>query len=255
MIHNSKTRNGNFTSSEIVALTKEGKAKGTPGAPFLTYIEEKNMERRLGRSLEQESNAKPMVWGKLLENRVFNLLGLEYSLTSQETDVHPDIPFWVGSKDGLKEDEGRTVIDIKCPITLKSFCNLVDPLYDGLTGMDAINSIRNNHKDGDKYYWQLVSNAIINDCQWAELIVYVPYESELQEIKQSADGQPNAYWITMGNDCELPYLKNDGFYNNVNIIRFEIPQQDKDLLTLKVKMAGEMLHVASKPEKANMAFA
>lgn len=55
-------RHGNFTSSEIVALTTKGKAKDSFGKPALTYIEEKNMERRLGRSITTESNAKPLVW-------------------------------------------------------------------------------------------------------------------------------------------------------------------------------------------------
>lgn len=240
MIQN-KPRIGNFTSSEIVALTKVGKDKVSFGAPALTYIEECNMERRLGRSLTDESNAKPLTWGKLLESRAFELLGLEYSLSSTETDVHPNIPYWAGSKDGMKFDEGKTVIDIKCPITLKSFCQLVQPLYDGLTGNLAMEAIRENHKDGDMYYWQLVSNSILNNTKFAELIVYVPYLSELPEIKLLADGNPNAYWIAMAGEDELPYLIDGGYYKNLNTIRFEVPQADKDFLTALVLKAGALL--------------
>lgn len=237
-------RIGNFTSSEIAALTKEGKAKGTFGAPALTYIAETNMERRLGRSLTDEINAKPLLWGKLLETKVFDLLGLEYVLTSQETKLHPSITYWAGSKDGCKFDTGGTVIDMKCPINLKSFCQLVDPLYKGLTGMNAMNAIRENHKDGEKYYWQLVSNSIIEDCQFAELIVYVPYKSELPDVKmlaQNSDTPEKFYWLMYAGEDELPFLVDRGYYKNLNTIRFEVPQEDKDFLTEKVEKAGKLL--------------
>lgn len=243
---NNKSRIGNFTSSEIVALTKQGKVKGTFGVPALTYIEEKNFERKLGRSLDDESSAKPLTWGKLLEGRVFDLLGLEYTLSSTETTVHPEIKYWAGSKDGMKMDEGRTVIDIKAPMTLKSFCQLVQGLQIGLSGIDAMNYIREHHKDGEKYYWQLVSNAILENSKYAELIVYMPYQSELEEIKEmarlvDADQLSKHYWIAMAMDGELPFLNEGGYYKNLNTIRFEVPQEDKDFLTERVLEAGKML--------------
>jgi hypothetical protein len=265
---NNKLRIGNFTSSENVALLNMGSREMTeqeladhkkqfpkskkknieswPGKAAITYIEETNMERRLGRSLTDEVNARPLIWGKLLESRVFDLLGLEYILTSQDTKIHPEIPYWAGSKDGIKMDEGVTVMDIKCPMTLKSFCQLVQPLYDGLTGMDAMNVIREKHKDGEKYYWQLVSNACIDGAQFAELIVYVPYLSELADIRLMAHNVPGDqaskhYWIAMANDDDLPYLLDEGYYKNINIIRFEVPEADKELLTQRVRQAGAML--------------
>lgn len=234
-------RVGNFSSSEIFALNTLSRDKQSFGAPALTYVKKKNQERRLGRSIQTESNARPLTWGKVLEARVFDLLGLEYSLLSLETMVHPKYDFWCGSADGKKEDFGRTIMDIKCPITLDSFCDLVDPLYDGLTGIDAMYKVRDNHKDGEKYYWQLVSNSIINDCRYAELIVYMPYESEIVEIKKEVDGMPNCYWIAMAGEDELPFIKDGGFYKNLNIIRFEVPQEDKELLTQNVIKAGKML--------------
>lgn len=251
-------RVGNFTSSEIVALTKLAKDGKAFGVPALTYVEEVNMERRLQRSLTDESNARPLTWGKLLEKRVFyDLLGLEYSLNSLETIVHPTIAYWSGSPDGFKYDVGKTVTDIKCPITLKSFCQLVDPLYYGLEGIEAMNAIRDGfkdknglvhaaHKDGEKFYWQLVSNAILTNSKFAELIPYVPYKSELDEIKlmsQSVEGEMliKHYWIAMALDGELPYLVDGGYYKNLNTIRFEVPVEDKQLLTDKVELAGKML--------------
>lgn len=250
-------RAGNFTSSEIVALTTRSKDGKSFGAPGLTYILETNIERRLGRSISDEVNARPMTWGSLLEKRVFDLLPLEYILSSTETDVHPTIKYWAGSKDGIRHDEGRTVIDIKAPFTLKSFCQLVDPLYDGMEGADAMNAIRNGyidangqehpkHKDGDKFYWQLVSNSIINNTQFAELIVYMPYKSEIEDVRVMAQMVPTAelgkhYFIGMATDDELPFLPDGGYYQNLNTIRFEVPIGDKLKLAMLVEEAGKML--------------
>lgn len=221
------------------------------GAPAITYISEKRMERLLGRSIDDEVNARPLTWGKLLEKRVFELLGLDYTYSSSETDMHPEIQYWSGSKDGTREGSERAVIDIKCPITLKSFCQLVMPLICGLNGDEAVDAIRNGfthegvnyekHKSGDKYYWQLVSNAIINGVDWAELIVYAPYQSELTEIRMMAEGNPNAYWIWAAQDTELPHLLDRGVFSNINVIRFKIPKCDKDALTENVLKAGKLL--------------
>ncbi len=214
--------------------------------PALTYIEEKNMERRLQRCLTNEVDAHALTWGKFLEPRVNDIIGKEYSLCSNETIVHPVINYWSGSPDGFKYDAGKTVTDIKCPLTLKSFCQLVDPLYDGLTGMDAMNAIRENHKDGEKFYWQLVSNAILSSSQFAELIVYMPYLSELPEIKLMAlgveeDQLSKHYWIANAGQGELPYILDGGYYKHVSIVRFEVPECDKKLLTDCVIKAGDLL--------------
>lgn len=261
MIHN-QNRIGNFTSSEIYNLLSTGSREMTedeltahkkefpksrkktieswPGKAALTYIDECKMERRLGRSLSTEQDARPLLWGSLVENRVFELLGLEYKLTSKETLLHPEIPVWAGSPDA---DKKNTAPDFKCPLTLKSFCQLVDPIYQGLTGMVAMNKVREDHKDGEKYYWQIVSNACIKGYDFGELIVYMPYLAELLEIKEMADrDQTGKYkWISYADFDELPYLLPNGYYKNLNVIRFEMPQADKDMLTLRVQQAGKLL--------------
>lgn len=240
-INNSMYRVGNFTSSEIHNLTTLNRKGDGFGAPAITYIEETNYKRLLDRSLNTETNSKPTSWGNLCEGLVFDKLGIDFTYSSQLTDMHPTIDYWAGSKDGTRECAERSVIDIKCPFTLKSFIQLVKPLYDGLTGMDAMNKVREVAKDGDKYYWQLVSNAIINGCDWAELIIYCPYKSELPEIYALAEGNPDVKWLAYSSDSELPYLKDGGYFKNLNIIRFKIPQEDKDFLTKQVLKAGEML--------------
>lgn len=260
---NNQNRVGNFTSSKIVALKSTGSREMTddelaahkkafpksrkknieswPGKAALTYIEEKKMERRLGRSLTSEINARATSWGSLVENRVFDLLGIEYKLTSKETIVHPDYSFWAGSPDA---DKYNTSPDFKCPLTLKSFCQLVDPLYRGLTGMDAMNAVREEHEDGETYYQQIVSNACIKKNGFGELIIYVPYLSELNAIRTMARHHEQAgkfKWVDYASDDELPYLIDGGYYKNLNVIRFEIPNEDKELLTMRVEQAGGLL--------------
>ena len=51
----SNIRIGNITSSEIVALTTNGKTKDSFGAPFNTYVDECIMERFFKHKLENES--------------------------------------------------------------------------------------------------------------------------------------------------------------------------------------------------------
>lgn len=237
-INQNIARIGNFTSSNIYKLlTKNRKGDGL-GAPGLEYIEEKNFERKLQRSLNDESNARPLSWGTLLESFAFEALGLEYKLSSTETIQHPTIKFWCGSQDGNKFDEGKTVIDIKAPMTLKSFCQLAS--------CKDIGEVRENHKDGEKYYWQLVSNAILTDSKWGELIIYMPMLGDLPLIRNAAgikleDGEQKYYWIRAASDDELPYLVEGVKFKSLNVIRFGIPQADKDLLTAAVLEAGKLL--------------
>ena len=62
-----RIRNGNFTSSLIYNLMARDKSGKGFGVNALTYIEEKNMERRLGRAIESERDSRVMSWGSLCE--------------------------------------------------------------------------------------------------------------------------------------------------------------------------------------------
>jgi len=233
-----KIRNGNFTSSEIVALMSDGKKAGEFGKPFYTYVKQTNWERKLGRSLDKEISTRPMSWGKLCEYFAFNQIGTEYTHCSQDTLQHPEKSYWCGSPDGIKLDEGKTIIDFKCP-ELAAFCELSEIE----TGEDL-------KKIEPKYYWQLVSNACITGAKWAELIVFLPFQNQLQEIRDSVqdenivpiDQMYQYLWIKNSNDEELVYLPNEGCqYSNIHIIRFEIPESDKIALTSRVIEAGKLL--------------
>lgn len=234
-------RNGNFTSSEIFRLMKPGKAKGSFSVDADTYIQECNRERRLMRSIEVQTDARPLSWGKCVEKRAFDVLGLEYTLCSDKTIQHPDIPWWCGSPDATTSE---IVSDLKCPLTLTSFCQMVDPYYEGKNLIHealTIEAVRENHRDGDKFFWQIVSNAVLTGKKKGQLIVYVPYLDELDEIKTIADGNPDYYWIWTAEVEKLPYLIKGGHYKNINVIEFDIMDRDVNALTTRVIECGEML--------------
>ncbi len=234
-------RIGSFSSSKIFNLLKKDKSGKGFGVPAMTYIEETKMAKRLGRSLTNETNARETTWGKCLEPFAFQKLGFDYELVSDVTIQHPDIPYWCGSPDLIKDD---TVGDIKCPMTLKSYCIFVDALIEcGFNGDEAIQLIRVRHPDGEKYYQQLISNAILVKAQFAELIPYVPYQSDLDEIRLTASDNKVFKWIEYADDYELPWLIEGGHYQDLNVIRFEVPQSDKDLLTNAVIEAGKLLQI------------
>lgn len=240
---NNDTRAGRFTSSQIYKLMASGKAKGSFGVPALTYIDETNMERRLGRTLDTQVNSREMSWGSLLEGYVFDKLGLEYRLCSKETAVHPKIDYWAGSPDAEKDD---TIADVKCPFTLKAFCELVDPMSHREGSLAAIETIREDHKQGDKYFWQIVSNAVLKEKTHGELIVFMPFKSELEAIREyarnySGDDQYRFRWIDQAFDDEMPYLPDGCKYNSLNILRWEIDKQDKIDLIIRVTEAGKEL--------------
>ena len=248
-------RIGNFTSSEIHKLIPLGnrpmtedeleayKKENPKGrkknidAGFsqagLTYIQDKQIELRLGRSINIEKVARAMTWGHFLEGRVFSLLGIEYDILSKETDVHPTIAHWSGSPD-LKI-HGKLIGDIKC-FEPKNFA-----LY---TDMLLLQDPQEFKDQFPKEYWQLISNALINQVKKVEAISYMPYKSELAEIRQLAEevwtGDGTDYrfrFIAEAPNRELPYLPDGGYYKNLNRFRFTVPEEDAEYLTNRVKEA------------------
>jgi hypothetical protein len=253
---NNANRIGHLTSSEIVNLFSRGKREMTAeelalrpksgkgssvkyieegfGDGALTYIAKKRMERRLGRGLNDVGTAKPMLWGKNAEKVCFDLLGKEYQLSSLETIEHPEYTWFAGSPDGRNED---AVLEIKCPFTVYSFCTFAD--------CKDISEIREKHPDGEKYYWQCVGNSILLDLNYSELIIYCPYKSELNLVREEAENAWNlnkVAWIALSDDEDLPYIPDNGHYKNLYKFRFEIPKSDKELLTNLIIEAGKILN-------------
>lgn len=275
-------RNGNFTSSEIVLLLSEGtaplteeelaarpkKGKGSSvttkpfglGKSAITYIEECNMERRFVRNLNIDAGGRPLIWGKVGEYYVFNnILGTNYVDGFTNSVQHPTIPYWWGTPDaGLPDTE----VEIKCPSSMKSFYELVSPTYKPIDYLSpvmrdgeivyeivhnalTIEAVRANHSEGEKYYWQVVSNATIRNKSKGQLIIFMPYKKELPAIRNVCANwhgdQNKVAWINFADDAGLPHIPDECQYSNVNIIDFEIPQVDKDYLTARVQLAGKFL--------------
>lgn len=228
-------RNGNFSSSKNFNLMKVGKDKVSFGAPALTYINEKKYERKLKRSISTEVETRPMLWGTFLEGRIHNLLGMGYEHINDVTLQHPKYPFLVGSPD-FKIESKKVVSDSKCPQP-KAFCQLIENCSQG------IEVFKSEHED---YYWQLISNACILGSDFIELIVYMPYESELPEIRAEAENfdgldQYKYRFIAESSKHALAYLPDDSEYKNLNIFRFEAPIADKILLEQKIIEASLLL--------------
>ena len=239
----SQHRYGNFSSSEIWKLMTND-TKGNPGKPAQTYLTEKVYEARLGRPLATDSDSKATIWGKFMEGYVHDeKLPLGYKLCSRERLFHPTIERWTGMPDLIK---GDTVVDIKCP-QLKSFCELADicSIQNYNNDVNDFNEVNGQMLKSiyPEYYWQLVSNAILTGCDKAELIVFCPFQSELDAIRQRAfaadalEWGNKLYFIQYGEDGELAYIKDGGYYNNLNIINFAVSEEDKAALTARVEWA------------------
>ena len=227
-------RVGNFTSSSIHLLMSDGKAKGTLGKPALTYIQDKNIELKLGRNLQKERSSRPTSFGKLVEARVFNLLSTEYTLCSDHRFYHPLYSRWNGCPDMLTEN---IVCDIKVPFNIKIFTQKADIMI--------ANDVEALKKEFPENYWQLVSNSILTGKPIAELIIYCPYLRELIEIKEDLpnyEGNMNdVAWINWAEDEELPYLIEGNYYKNLYKMEWEVSAEDKDALTDRVKRAIEFI--------------
>lgn len=241
-ITENKNRIGCFTSSEIHKLLTVTTNRIDFGKPALTYIQEKIYERKLKRSLDVEASSRPMLWGKFLEKRVHDMLSTNYIYVYDQTIKHPTILTWSGSPDLLNDIED-VCSDIKC-LQPKKFCEVVDDLTACvLTG--NVLMFKENHPDK---YWQLVSNAIIAGKKNIELIVYMPNESELDEIRHAAanydeEDQFKYRFIAECPRSELAYLPDDSEYKNLNIFRFPLIESDANLLTQKVLAASIKLVV------------
>lgn len=234
------SRVGSFSSSSIHELMSKGAgnfALKNTGKPFKTYVEEKAFERGLNRSLSTDNNAKPTAWGTLVEKVAFDKMGLNYTLVSKERFYHPNIKlkdYWNGMPDLITP---FIVGDIKCPWTLKSFCKVVKAIR-LFNEKNDLSLFKKEHKD---WYWQLVSNAILCGRDKAVFVAYCPYKEDLEEIRELAeesmgDGTNRFAFITWSEDEDLPYLVRDGKYNDINVMEFDIPKEDKDILTARVEM-------------------
>lgn len=250
----SNKRISRATSSSIVSLVASGTASNSVGKPFFTYVEECRYEKSLLQNLESEVEVLATEWGKLVESFVHKKLPKEYRFHSDQTKEHPKYPIWVGTPDGskfkaiLKKLILDAITDIKCPLTKKAFCQLVSGLYEELPNggvkklenpdmNKALQKLICKAKDGKKFYWQLVSNSCIFGTKFAELIVFMPFFETLEEIIKYNDNLPeSSYKVSFARPGQLPFILRESGFEEINIIRFEVPILDKLFLEKRVKM-------------------
>jgi len=246
-------RKYSFSSSQMSRLVTYGKGARSvenTGKPFDTYVTEKYREHLLCRPITGESFARPLVWGKMMERYVMQKV---FSFDDGYEDMnligrskHPSIEHWTGLPDYSKDR--KIVGDIKAPWTLTAF-------FDRIDSMKSIETLK---KLDASEYWQLVSNSILTGFDQAELTVFVPKENQLEEIHDFVcdfDGDDElspfqVQWVfeeireflDTGNLQSFPYIPNESKLDGLHTFRFEVPTEDKELLTERVKMASELLN-------------
>ncbi len=264
-ILNNEIRYGNFTSSQIFRLCGPGKRKmsdaelalrpktGTGSKTTITedysilseealnYIAEKRIEREIGRNLNVEKTGRSALWGHFCEERVHNMLPTSYRLIGKVSVAHPEYPFWIGSPDNDCKAES-IVGDIKCYEPRKFI-----GYYTCLALCKEAGNYELLKQEFPQEYWQLVSNSCILGMKYAEAILYIPYFSELQEIRQSVMDLPDEDekrkygFIAYSSYNELAWIKDGGKYKNLSRFKFEVQQADKDFLTKRVIEASKYL--------------
>ncbi len=242
---NNGKRMAHFTSSKASKLLKTGKGMYGFGAPAITYIEEKKIEKRIGSCLDVGAYSQSIAWGSIMEIILFEAhLGFEYKHACKDTFLHPDPEigkYWSGSTDFIV---ARTMIsEAKC-YERKKFAQYTDCLLKG--------DLQAFRKDFAEEYWQIISNCIIHQVDIGEAITYMPYKSELEKIRELIedtnilernDLDPWKFrFITEKPINDLHWIADDGYYKNVNKFTFEVPEHDKNLLTERMEKANLLLN-------------
>lgn len=245
MIHHT-TRIGRFTSSQMHRLMSLDRSGKKFGAPALTYIKEKEAERCLGRSIDTGAYSPEMTWGKVMEAYVFSfVLGIEYTLCSKETVVHPKYAFWSGSPDFTKT---QTAGEIKCYYP-KKFFEYSKALLQLKEGVITLEDFKAEFK---AEYWQVVSNGVILNKPKCELIVFTPTHKQLCHIIELMDEgwfeklglEPWMYrFIDEARDkfYKLPHIPEHSEWPNFVSYEFQPPAEDIILLTKTVINAEKLL--------------
>jgi len=240
---NNVNRAGKFTSSMVYKLIKEGRGKNDDfSAPGLTYIEEKGIERKMQSCLDGGAHTQTLAWGNFMELMVYSILGVQYQISSKETTLHSKHgSFWSGSKDlftvNNETGEMESIAEIKC-YQKKNFALYTDCILK--------KDIELFKEQFPKEYWQIVSNACLENVEIGEAITYMPYVSEYEEIRQMAEDYDGAdQWkYKFIRDLpvqDLPFIPDGGHYKNINKFAFIVPQEDKDFLESRILLAEEKI--------------
>jgi hypothetical protein len=242
----SKERNGRATSGQIYRIAKNFK-NGKFLKPAITYLDEKKFERKLKRSLDGGASSQAISWGNYMEHRLFQKLGLEWSMSSKSTIVHPDpkfAPYWCGTPDLMSKTKCG---EIKC-FQLKHFCSIVDIFNKFKSGhLTEVQAIEVLKVQEPEIYWQTVSNCMLMKVSIGEMIVYAPSESEMDEIREELGDpelldEPWKYRFIVENDNnDLAVIPDACDYESINTFEFKVPMADKIHLTKAMIEWSKML--------------
>lgn len=172
-----KSRMGFFNASEMCDLMKQGRGKGELwGTKAMDIVEKVIIERSLtdeGMELYiQEMMYKefrPTSWGNKYEPEARAAVSASIGQTIYEvcSHIHPDIPYFRGSADGLTID--GIPVEIKCPYNvLKHQANL-RLMRDGLT-------------EKHEYYAQIQSHMMIHDADKCYFASYDPRRTKADQL-------------------------------------------------------------------------
>lgn len=240
-----KNRVFRFTSSNISKLTSTGKGALGFGAPAITYIEEIRAQRCLGRGIDTGAVSQALTWGKVMEYYCHKFeLGIEYELCSHDSIIHPKYIFWSGTPD---VKTSKKTGEIKCfyPKAFYLLSKLLMELNEGISSLEKAKT------DEKEIYYQVVSNAIINQHSTAEIIAYTPTEEQLfiirKELEETNIAEQlglnpwNVRFIVESPIEQLPYIPNGIKWPNFVKHTFEVPTDDIVFLTKCVLNAEKLL--------------
>src|SRR3972149_6050555 len=223
-----------YSSSSAWKLMTKDKTGKKLGAPGLKYIKQVGYEIKLGRAVGSDFDSKQTSWGDFNERRVFNLLPTSYQFIANDRLFHPTIKHYSGVPDYL--DGIDTVADLKCCFSMEKFCDK----------MEALKNIETFREDFPEDYWQLISNTILLraneiNIKFIEAINYVPYKSELQQFRESAEDNVKMKWLSYTEDDGLPWIRDGGNYTKLSRRSFSARERDAVGLQGQILKAVELL--------------
>jgi hypothetical protein len=240
-------RAGAFTSSEIYKLVARHKKTGEYLVSRDSYINKVFMELQYNCPMSSYGDSRPTIWGKLLEKWYMAQIELG-TPTPTDTLTHPECPLWKGTPDMIYKQE-KMVGDLKCPSDLERFAIAYECKGD-------IDKLRATYKEGEKYYWQLMSNAVLTGSDKCKLVFYVPSEADIEEPKTgiraySDDGEGKHHWVLFSNYYELPHVPKESSLPNQVVIEWQVDKIERQQLINDVLSAADEVTSKLFPKKDN----
>lgn len=263
MLH--RGRSGKVTSSECFKIYESKTVQET-------YLEELRIFRLFNQQ-DVEKDVFNFKWGHLLENYLHDKTDhfkgyINQNMEDEATVFSAINELHCGTPDQYTvQDESIVMSETKCPVTLKGLYNLIFPFYtkgyyEEVSGNEAIELIKSKSKDGKKYFWQIISNAILIEehlgvsCDYGELTAFMPYSTDIPKVVSYSEEffTSEYYPILFGTSGTLPCLKasqdnEDSFddledrfpVRDIHKIRFDISEELKETFRNDIKKFTERI--------------